>query len=141
MPPRHGVQIEGLREFQQELRRLGDDLPRELGGANKQVADLVVSKATRRASSVSAGARKSAESLTAARMQRIAAIRLGGSRYPFAAGYEFGSVRYPQFPPFRGSGPTAGYWLYPTIRAEADEIAEVYLELIDAISRLAFPDN
>ena len=140
MPPRQGVQVEGLREFQRELRKLGDDLPRELAAANKQVAELVVDKAQRRAATVSPGARKSAESLSAARMQRIAAIRLGGNRHPYAAGYEFGSIRHPQFPPWRGSDANAGYFLYPTIRRENDAIVEVYADLIDAIARAAFPD-
>ncbi len=140
MPPRQGVEVQGLDDFRRELRRLGSDLPRELADANFQVASLVTQRAKARASGASRGARKSAESLSAARTQATAKVRMGGSRYPFAAGFEFGSIRYPQFPAWRGSGEGAGYWLYPTIRAENDRIIDIYGDLIDAIAARAFPN-
>jgi hypothetical protein len=140
MPPRQGVEVHGLDDFRRELRKLADDLPRELTDANFQVATLVSQDAKQRASGVSRGARKSAESLSAARTQAAAKVRMGGSRYPFAAGFEFGSIRYPQFPAWRGSGPTAGYWLYPSIRANNDRIVDMYGDLLDRITREAFPN-
>lgn len=140
MPPRQGVEVHGLDDFRRELRRLADDLPRELADANHQVATLVANEAQQRAGGVSRGARKAAESLSAARTQAAAKVRMGGARYPFAAGFEFGSIRYPQFPPWRGSGETAGYWLYPSIRANNDRIVDMYGELLDGITRRAFPN-
>jgi hypothetical protein len=146
------VTVRGLKDLQRELRRLDKDLPRELGDANQDVARYVVRRATDRARRLGAMQAKAAESLTAARQQRIAAVRFGGARHPEAMGAEFGADRnvprstsrgvvqgWNQFRPWRGSDTRAGYFLFPTIRDDTPQIIELYGELIDRLTRKAFP--
>lgn len=45
-----------------------------------------------------------------------------------------------QFRPWRGNKSGAGYWLFPTIREEVDEIIEIYGDAIWKITAKAFPD-
>jgi hypothetical protein len=50
-------------------------------------------------------------------------------------GAEFGGQARPatmQFSPWRGSGPTAGYFLYPAVRAHAQDTGREYSEALDA---------
>lgn len=145
------VEVKGLADLRRELRRVNDQLPKELGNVNHKVAEYVIDRATGRAST--ALEHRAARTMSAARQQRAAIIRLGGAKNPEALGAEFGagqniarqtsrgSVRgWNQFRPWRGSGPDAGYWLFPTIRQDTPQIIEMYLKMIDELTRRAFPD-
>ena len=49
----------------------------------------------------------------------------GGSTQQLWGGYEFGSTKFKQFPIWSGRGPrggSAGYFIYPTLRAEQPHI-------------------
>jgi hypothetical protein len=49
----------------------------------------------------------------------------GGTTQQLWGGYEFGSNKFKQFPVWSGSGPrggSAGYFIYPTLRAEQPHI-------------------
>ncbi len=80
-------------------------------------------------------------------------VSFGGSKFPEAAGVEFGAVRnvlrqrstgsyrgWNQFKAWKGNGSDAGYALFPAIRSSSDEILELGGKAIDDISRKAFPD-
>jgi hypothetical protein len=58
-----------------------------------------------------------------------------GSGHPEAGGAEFGALRFKQFKPWLGNGPGAGYFIYPTIRADADRIADEYEGAMDDLIR------
>lgn len=151
-----GLEIHGLREFQKELKTLADDgrWTKELAAANQQAALLVLARAKtvgRRRGGIH---RKVAmEGLRAAREQRRAAIIMGGRGKEWVFGGEFGSHRHRQFPPFRGNqwdfrglsfvNHSTGYVLHPAIRLAIldGSLPDLYLELIDDISRRAFPDG
>ena len=45
-----------------------------------------------------------------------------------------------QFREWRGNGSNAGYALFPTMRANRDEVVEMYGRGMDRITRAAFPD-
>ena len=45
-----------------------------------------------------------------------------------------------QFRSWKGNGPTAGYALYPTMRAHETETIEIYGQAVDQIMTDAFPD-
>lgn len=134
MPER--IEVLGLKDFQRELRRLDKAWPRELRAANRDAAEIVA-RGTRSSFASRPGvAPKVAASVKVLAQQRSAAVRIGGRRWPYALGSEFGSRRYPQFPPvLRG-----GYSLYPTIKASRDEMVEEYGEAVDRLMRRAFPD-
>ena len=69
-------------------------------------------------------------------------------------GAEFGAARnqlrntqrgpvagWNQFEPWRGSGPDTGYFLWPTIREEADRIVEAIDEALEPLWKRAFPEE
>lgn len=148
-----GIQIRGIKQLQKALRQLNKDLPKELATANQRVAQHIVDEATVAAQSVGRLWAEAAKSLAAARQQRIAAIRFGGARYPFAMGAEFGAAQditrqttrgpvrgWNQFRPWRGSGEGAGYFLFPTIRRESDRIVDLYADALGDLIEKHFPD-
>lgn len=150
MAIRSGIEIKGLVDFRKALRDLNRELPKELGNINKAVADFVVQRAKGRASTDLE--HRAADTLKAARTQRVALVRLGGPKYPEALGAEFGAIQgiprnthrgtmqgWNQFRPWRGNSTEAGYFLYPTIREDTPEIIEMYGNLLEQLARKAFP--
>jgi hypothetical protein len=132
------IQVNGLAAFQRELRRI--DLAKDLRLANLAAAELVAGKARSRAAGLGGVAAKTAPSIKAAAEQRRAKVTLGGPRFPFAMGAEFGGQGRPttqQFQPHRGR---TGYALYPTIRDTREEFIEVMARSLDELMRRAFPD-
>lgn len=134
------VRIEGLKDFVRELREVDKAFPKELRLAGKDIAEGVAGKTRASFAGGSGSAPKAAPSVKAGATQTGAYVRIGGDAYPTALGNEFGSVRYKQFPAWRGSDAGAGYHLYPTIRASGDEIEKRYMEAIDRVAAKAFPD-
>ncbi len=134
------VQVEGLVELQKALRELDKSFPRIISVASKRTAELVATRAKDRAGGVSKMAAKAAESIVAKGEQRGASVKFGSARVPFAMGAEFGSIAFHQFPAWRGSGHTAGYFLFPTIRASATESLALFERELDAALREQFPE-
>lgn len=147
------IRVDGLDGFRKELRKLDDaGLIDELKEANADVAELVVRVARARASTRME--QRAASTLKARRAQRAAEVSFGGAQAPFAAGAEFGAgqdiVRrsvagrtfrgYNQFKAWSGNDTGAGYFLYPSIRAETEKIVEMYGDAIEKITSKAFPD-
>lgn len=147
------IRVEGLDELRRELRKLDDaGLTNALRQANYDVAEHVIARAKAAASTKLQ--RKAADSMTASRQAARAQINAGGSKAPFFGGAEFGAgqgqrrvgpsgrqfLGHNQFEAWRGNGMDAGYFLYPTIRDETDEIIDIYGDEIERISRKAFPD-
>lgn len=130
------IEVVGLRDFQRALRQAGNDFPKELRQANKDAADIVAEGTRRALLSRSGVAPKVAPSVRALAQQRNASVKIGGARYPYAMGANFGSVRYKQFPK-----PTKpDYALYRTIEARRDEVVDAYGDAIERLARRAFPD-
>ncbi len=149
-----GIGVIGLDQFRKDLKHLADTgLTDELKDANLAVAQLIVQSATARATTrlQRAAARTLKASRTAARAQ----VTLGSAKVPQAVGAEFGSGRgqlrtgpsgrryqgHNQFMAWRGNGGSAGYFLYPAIRSENDEILELYADEMKRIADKAFPDG
>lgn len=131
------IEVEGLKDFQRALKDAGGDFPKELRLASKEAAK-VVATGTRQSFLSRAGvAPKVAASVKVLASQRGAAVRIGGNKFPYALGSNFGSVRFRRFPMFAGHG--SDYSLYKTIKAKRDEVIEVYGEAVDRIARKAFP--
>ena len=142
------VEVDGLRDFNAELRRAGPGLTRHVRVANRRVAEGVAEAARDRAESLGGVARKAAPAIKAGASETTAFVRLDGARFPWALGAEFGSHRFRQFEPWRGNGWTdpegieIGYFLHPTIRerTRSGEVLDAFdRELVEAFAR-AFPD-
>lgn len=129
------IQVEGLVELNRALRELGPEFQRELKGANLQVAELVAADARAAAHSLGGVAAKTAGSIKAKGYTTSAGVALGGTGYEFALGAEFGSYKFHQFKPWRGSSSDAGYFLYPAIRHDGDRIETEYRAALDHLLR------
>lgn len=130
-----GVNVRGLAELNRALKQLGPEVRAELKAANVEVGEMVANDAANIAYGLGGVAAKTAPSIKATKTQNGAGVAFGGAAYPFAGGAEFGSFRYKQFQPWRGNGAGAGYFLYPAIRQDSDEIAETYMERLDDLIR------
>lgn len=146
------VQVEGLRELSRVLKNMDNDLARELRGANKDAAQVAADAAQVRARAQGGAAAKGVTSIRASAGLRSASVGFGGARAPWMAGAEFGANRdrqrqrstgtyigYRQFQPWRGTGRTAGYFVYPAIRANEERIIDQYTQALDALLRRTFP--
>lgn len=125
------VKVEGLRELNRALKRIGPEHQKELKKTNLSVAELVADDARASAQSQGGVAGHVAPSIQAKGYTTSAAVAFGGSGYEMAGGAEFGSIRFKQFKTWRGNSGDAGYFLYPTIRNDADRIYTEYTEALD----------
>lgn len=152
---KNGIAVKGLAELRQALLGIDDSLVDVVRVANKKAADLVVERTQPAADAVSRMASAAARTLRSGRQGEVATVRLGNNKRPFALGAEFGA--YPnqprrtrsgriitgwnQFESWRGAKKTAGYFLWPTIRKNSDEILRTYREQLDKTLRIYFPDG
>lgn len=134
------IRVHDLRGFARELRAASRAAPKVVQRENKRFAERVATTTraeySRQHPSMSGRGAGSIRPLATATRAQVA---IGSGRAPYVLGQEFGSIRYRQFPAWRGSGPGAGYFLYPTVREELPELREDYLDAVgDALER-AFP--
>jgi hypothetical protein len=136
--------VEGLAKLAKDLRAIDPKLAKELQKTNKEAAGKVAQAAK---SAYSGRHRqrsgKGASSIRPLATQTRAQVALGGARAPYMLGQEFGSAQGPnkqQFPPYSGNGPSAGYFFYPAVRAEADKLTETYAKALDQVIKPVFPD-
>lgn len=138
------IKVEGLRQLAAALKELDGDFAKEMRATNKEVATGVKDHAVRNALSLGGTAAHIVPSLKASSGVQSASVALGGAAHPAAGGAEFGGQRRPttqQFKPWRGSGSNAGYFLYPAIREDADDIYNDYLEALDDLIHRAGLDK
>lgn len=81
------IRIEGLREFQRNLRALDSDLPKALRLALNDAANVIVDDARPRVPSRSGRARRSVKARSTRTMSRVAG---GGNRAPYYPWLDFG---------------------------------------------------
>lgn len=143
------VRVEGLRELRSALRALDATLPRELRAVNKRVVEQVIlPEARRRAqqtrTNIAGGparlGSKGLATLRALATQGRAQVALGSARVPWAAGQEWGSTgknaKARMFP----RAAEHGLILYPVVREKQAEIIDAYTEMLDKLTRRAFPE-
>jgi hypothetical protein len=130
------IEIEGLKDFARELRRLDKAWGKELRTASKDAADIAADATRSSFASRGGVAPKVAASVKVLAQQRGASIRIGGDRYPYAMGSNFGSKRYAQFPPVA----SPDYSLYKSIRAKRPEVVDAFGDAIDRLVKRAFPN-
>lgn len=154
MPPVDSIRVQGLREFNRELKQIDAKFPKAVRLVNKAIADDVASDARSKAQSQGGVAAKTAPSIRALAQQSRAQVAIGGTRYPFAFGAEFGAAHnverntrrgsvlgWNQFQAWRGNDAGAGYFLFPTIREmRRSEVMDRYQRLLTEVVRDAFPN-
>lgn len=145
------LQVSGLKELRRELRKIDAELPKEIKRINKFVAEQIVLPGARRRGAMPrrnvAGGQarigaKAAASIRALAQQGKAGVAMGGARFPWIPGSEWGSTgrnrRARMFP--QRSGVSKGFILYPAVREKEADIREAYAEMLDDLLRQAFPE-
>src|SRR5918994_7614584 len=121
------IDVDGLKPLLRDLRRIDRDLPKTMRRQLLPVSQTVLRGAQAKASGLGGvHAHAARRGLRAGATQNTAWLRLLATKEPTILGAEFGGGRSPrprQFPPGRGSGSGAGYFVYPTIRDKSDDIA------------------
>lgn len=130
-----GVNVEGLAELRRALKAISATAPKELNAASKEVATFVADDARSTAEGLGGVAAKVAPSIKPSGTASGAAITLGGTAYPMAAGAEFGGRGRPTTQQFKPHLGRTGYFTYPAIRQNADEIESAYTEKLDDLMR------
>lgn len=139
------------------LRGLSREASVELRDASVRIAGKVAADARARADRSGGVAVLVAPTIRATR-DRVPVVRMGSrKRLPprngkprrgpnqtignVIWGAEFGSGRYAQFQPWRGSGTGAGYFLWPAVRDDheyiGDEYGDALMAAVDASARKA----
>jgi HK97 gp10 family phage protein len=129
MPER--IEIKGIKEFQQSLRKMDSDLPKQLRIALNQASQLVIDKARPQIPTRSGAARASLKVRSSQREARVAA---GGRKAPYYPWLDFGgkvgrnrSVSRPFY--------KEGRYIYPALRKNRDEITKVMVTAINDLAR------
>lgn len=133
------VRIEGLREVDKALKELGPEARKELRATNRDVAEKEAQHAAAAAVSIGGVAAKTAPSIKAVGSYQSAGLAFGGASYPFGAGAAFGGQGRPttqQFQPWV----TGGYFPFPQIKADSDDITDTYVDALNRLIEKAFPD-
>jgi HK97 gp10 family phage protein len=164
--PERAVEVVGLRELRRELKRAGEEFPKELRAANAKAAEVVAVEARRRAPrGPHQGGPKGrppvpvASSIRTYGLAGKAQVGIGGSRTPHGQVLEFGGsvprrgqskalVRQQQraHRGFQRAGLAvtmvkAQPYLYPAIAATREEVVDVYGAALDRLMRRAFPQG
>lgn len=127
------VKVDGLAELNRSFKDMHNGMQADLKAASKDVADDVRRASVGAAYSIGGVAAHVAPSLSSVATPTSAAVAGGGASYAMFGGAEFGSNRYKQFRPWRGNGMDAGYFVYPSIRANSDLIVQKYTAAADHI--------
>jgi len=142
------IRLEGLKKFSRDLKAIDPELVKAMKRINFDVGDMVAQEARTRAKRLGGVWAKTSRGIKATKKAKGASITVGGARYQFAWGAEFGAMRYKQFGKWRGNRfggwqdtRGVGYFLHPAIKAMAEESSVYYLAQIEKLAkRAAFPD-
>lgn len=144
-PVRVQVEVEGLKELIAGLRQSPDRLDKEFRRRFRELAAEVRDQARSNAQGAYPGGKAShrgpqhwkdlINSITSGATAETPTVSIGKAAVPWAMGFEFGSNRYPQFPP-----PTGGHFFYPAIRSSREDIQDRALKAIDEALNPAFPN-
>lgn len=135
------VTVQGLRELKRELKKLEGAFPKELQRANKRVTrDIIVPAAVSNAEGRSnpKWGHEAIDTIRALATQEKAQVALGSARVKWAAGENFGSNRFKQFPPSKGYR-QGDYALYEAIGQKQAESLNEWVESLDGLLSRAFP--
>lgn len=129
-----GVGAEGLNKLNRDLKAISKEAQGDLKKANVNVAEREGKRAQAAAYSLGGVAAHVAPSISGGGGNAWAGIK-GGSGQPAFMGAEFGGQGRPttqQFKPWRG---TTGFFVYPTIRRDNEDITRTWAEAIEGLMK------
>lgn len=137
------VEVDGLKQLLRDARKVENGLPKQMRLRLLPVSQLVLAQAKRRGQALGGVQRHAVRrGLRGGATQNTAWIKLAANAEPTILGAEFGGGRRrttQQFPPWRGSGGGAGYFVYPTIRGMSDDVSkQVEDAVVDLLRRAGF---
>jgi hypothetical protein len=158
-----GIRIDGLPEFRRALKAIGPDWPKELRKVHRRIAVEGVARSRAAAGAMGGQQARFAGGISARATQTKASVGvLGGGKNPGAKGAFFGAKRRTgwyarqryldtagaaQFLPWVGNTWAAAvpgqgpYAINPALAAYIPQIVEEYGEMIDDLTRRAFPEG
>lgn len=116
------IRIQGIVEFQKQLRHIDKDLPKQIRVTLNEATTLVIDWARPRMPSISGRARKS---LKAKSSQREARASLGGRLAAYVPWLDFGGEGKKKGRPAWRTFIKKGRYLYAGLDATRDEVTEV----------------
>ena len=136
--------VEGIEEMRKALRKLGRDWRKAFDKELRAVGRPIANDAKKRYRELHPRGRPSKGSqrgIRATYRRGAATIQLGSDRYHYLLGQEWGSNRYPQFPPWiaAGLGSSEGRFFWPAIVDGREDMEERLQSAIDRANNLAFP--
>lgn len=132
------LRVDGLKETLQAFNRLGKDANKALREGSFELSQTLAAQVQAAAESHS-GQSALLASTVKARRDRAPFIEVGGTKrvgrnkvpaFKVLFGSEFGSNNLPQFRPHRGR---MGYWAFPTVEANQDEISAAWNQVADKL--------
>lgn len=134
------MEVLGVAEFERDMSRAVADIPKQVRDANAASAQLALQSALGLAQSKLAA--KAAQSLSVIDVADGSTLSLDGNAFGGAMGAEFGGGTRPrtrQFPPWRGNGDSAGYFVLPGVRAAEPASTTAYEQVTAALADRVFP--
>ncbi|MGE0229974.1 MAG: hypothetical protein AB7I38_17015 [Dehalococcoidia bacterium] len=139
--------VDGLRELARDFREVDPSYAKKLQVANKTVAETIAGRARARYQQQhQSRSGDGANSIRALATQQRAQVAFGSARAPYVPGQEFGSHggpgkrQFPAYVPSPSGRGGRGYFFFPTLREETEDLPELYLKAIEEVLRPVFPD-
>ena len=130
------VDIQGLGQFRRDLRAMGPEfrkgLDNELRKTVKPIADEA-KKRYRRIYSKRRGGKGTQRGIRHSAGGGRVRVIIGSARYPYLLGQEWGSDRFPQFPPATQRKPPheRGYFFWPSVVAGREDLTKRIEAVVD----------
>ena len=136
-------EVKGLRQFRKDLGRLDKAYRKALDKELKAIAQPIAADAKRRYRVLHPrrrGGKGSQRAIRASAGGGRVRVLLGSEKTPYLLGQEWGSHRYPQFPPStQGKPPNErGYFFWPAVVAGREQVSTKVRKAIDKANRLYF---
>lgn len=131
------TEVRGLRKLRSDLKEMGSEYRSALDKNLKKAAQPIVQDAKKRYRQEHPrrrGGRGSQRGIRAAAGGGRVRVVLGGGRYPYLLGQEWGSGKYPQFP----ARSKEGHFFWPAIRAGADRVTGDVQKALDSANAKHF---
>ena len=132
------IKIEGLAKFRRDLRAMGSEYRKGLDRNLKATVQPIVQKAKaqyRIEHPRRRGGRGSQRGIRGTATGGKVRVILGGTRYPYLLGQEFGSNKYPQFPAWTNQ---KGTFFWPEIRKGTGKLIEDIEKVLDDANKKHF---
>ena len=131
MPDEVKVEVRGIKEVSAALKRVGDDLPKELQAEFRAIAQRIVDEA---ASKVPSQSGRAAGSIKPRASKKGAGVAAGGARVPYYGWLDFGGHR-PRDNAVSRPFIRQGRYLYPTVEEHREDIGAAALEAVEKVAR------